>query len=53
MDIWCVWIIRWKLIIERNRTSHNRARTDQRLSAYLKKCLGMQKVREKDNKGND
>lgn len=27
--------------------------TDQRLSAYLKKCLGMQKVRAKDDKGND
>ena len=27
--------------------------TDQRLSAYLKKCLGMQKARVKDDKGND
>ena len=27
--------------------------TNQRLSAYLKKCLGMQKARMKDDKGND
>ena len=27
--------------------------TDQRLSAYLKKCLGMQKARVKDDKGNN
>ena len=27
--------------------------TDQRLSAYLKKCLGMQKKREQDDKRND
>ena len=26
---------------------------DQRLSAYLKKCLGMQKARVKDDKGNN
>ena len=27
--------------------------TDQHLSAYLKKCLGMQKKREQDDEGND
>ena len=27
--------------------------TDQRLSTYLKKCLGIQKARVKDEKGND
>lgn len=27
--------------------------TDQHLSSYLKKCLGMQKKREQDDKGND
>ena len=27
--------------------------TDQRLSAYLKRCLGTQKARNLDDKGND